>query len=141
MTWTTIPGVDRLGKVGLAVGSAVLALLTMMVGATGALLSAFFAQILAADRKALVATHARGNDDPASSEDHRLRLCRVCLAAWLPLIAAMVVSGYLGTVYGSRLLETMPEPTFRFWFRIGLTILALDMVRRGLADYLRDRLP
>lgn len=133
VTWASIPGVDRLGRVGLAIGSAVLALLTMLVGATGALLSAFFAQILAGDRKALVATHAAG-----MTVQHLLKIvvfgiAGFAFAAWLPLIAAMVLSGYLGTVYGSRLLDSMPEATFRFWFRIGLTVLALDMMRRGIA--------
>lgn len=38
VTWTKIPGFDRLGRAGLAVGSAVTALVTMFVGATGPLL-------------------------------------------------------------------------------------------------------
>ena len=44
----------------------------------------------------------------------------------------MIGSGYLGTVYGSALLDRLPEATFRRWFRIGITLLALDMIRRGL---------
>ena len=44
----------------------------------------------------------------------------------------MIASGYLGTIYGTRLLEKLPEETFRRWFRIGLTLLALDLIRRGL---------
>ena len=44
----------------------------------------------------------------------------------------MVASGYLGTVYGTAWLEKLPEETFRRWFRIGITLLALDMIRRGL---------
>jgi uncharacterized membrane protein YfcA len=51
---------------------------------------------------------------------------------WLPLVFAMIVSGYLGTVYGTALLERMPEETFRKWFRIGITLLGLDLLRRGL---------
>ena len=45
----------------------------------------------------------------------------------------MIVSGYLGTVYGTRLLDRLPEDRFRKVFRIGISILALDLVRRGLA--------
>ena len=52
---------------------------------------------------------------------------------WLPLVIAMVLSGYLGTVYGTRLLEKIPEEAFRKWFRIGLSVLALDLIRRGVA--------
>ncbi|CAN0654581.1 sulfite exporter TauE/SafE family protein [Nitratireductor aquimarinus] len=132
VTWTKIPGAARLGHAGLAFGSAVLALATMFVGATGPLLSAFFAQIIPDDRKALVATHAAG-----MTVQHALKVIVFAVAGfafwrWLPFIALMIASGYLGTLYGSRLLEKMPEETFRRWFRIGLTLLALDLIRRGL---------
>ncbi len=132
VTWAKIPGFDRLGRAGLAIGSAVTALATMFVGATGPLLSAFFAQILPDDRKALVATHAAG-----MTVQHFLKVvvfgfAGFAFARWLPLIAAMVASGYLGTIYGSAWLERLPEETFRRWFRIGITLLAADMIRRGL---------
>ncbi|MCV0351255.1 MAG: sulfite exporter TauE/SafE family protein [Nitratireductor sp.] len=132
VTWTKIPGAARLGHAGLAFGSAVLALATMFVGATGPLLSAFFAQIIPDDRKALVATHAAG-----MTVQHALKVVVFAVAGfafwrWLPFIVLMIASGYLGTLFGSRLLEKMPEETFRRWFRIGLTLLALDLIRRGL---------
>src|SRR5690606_13107375 len=60
VSWARIPGCDQLGRAGRAVGSAVTATATMFVGATGPLLSAFLAQIIPDDRKALVATHATG---------------------------------------------------------------------------------
>jgi uncharacterized protein len=132
VTWTTIPGVDRIGGAGLALGSALLALLSMFVGATGPLLAAFFGQVLAGDRKALVATHAAG-----MTVQHALKIVVFGLAGfafgeWLPLVALMILSGYLGTVFGTRMLERIPEESFRLWFRIGLTVLALDLIRRGL---------
>lgn len=135
VTWTKIPGFDRLGRAGLAIGSAVTALVTMFVGATGPLLSAFFAQILPGDRKALIATHAAG-----MTVQHFLKivvfgLAGFAFAQWLPLVAAMIASGYLGTVYGSAWLERLPEERFRLWFKIGLTVLALDMIRRGIAGW------
>lgn len=136
VTWVRIPGAAQLGHAGLAAGSAVLALATMFVGATGSLLSAFFAQIIPNDRRALIATHAAG-----MTVQHALKVIVFAVAGfafwrWLPFIAVMIASGYLGTLYGSRLLEAMPEETFRRWFRIGLTLLALDLVRRGLAGFL-----
>jgi uncharacterized membrane protein YfcA len=132
VTWTKIPGIERLGQAGLAVASAALALMTMFVGATGPLLSAVFAQIFANDRKALVATHAAG-----MTVQHALKIvvfgfAGFAFANWLPLIAMMIASGFLGTLYGTRMLEKMPEETFKRWFRIGITVLALDLLRRGL---------
>lgn len=131
VTWSRIPGIGRLGAAGLTLGSAVLAFVTMFMGATGPLLSAFFAQLFPDDRKALVATHAAG-----MTVQHALKLVVFGLAGfafwrWLPLIVAMIASGYLGTVYGTRLLEALPEKAFRQVFRIGITLLALDMMRRG----------
>jgi uncharacterized membrane protein YfcA len=136
VTWARIPGFDRLSAAGLAVGSAVTALVTMFVGATGPLLSAFFAQLMPNDRKALVATHAAG-----MTVQHFLKVvvfgfAGFAFSAWLPLVAAMIVSGYLGTVHGSAWLERLPEATFRRWFKAGITLLALDMIRRGLMAYL-----
>lgn len=132
ITWAKIPGIDRLTRTGLAIGSVVVALIGMLVGATGPLVSVLFAQFFANDRKALVATHAAG-----MVAQHGLKIVVFGLAGfafsdWLPLIGAMIVSGYLGTVYGTRLLERMPEESFRKWFKIAITVLALDLLRRGL---------
>ncbi|MEO5323065.1 sulfite exporter TauE/SafE family protein [Mesorhizobium sp. CC13] len=133
ITWTKIPGIEKLTRTGLAIGSVVVALVGMLVGATGPLVSVLFAQFFANDRKALVATHAAG-----MVAQHGLKIVVFGLAGfafrdWLPLIAAMIVSGYLGTVYGTRLLERMPEESFRKWFKIAITVLALDLLRRGVA--------
>ncbi|WP_432285783.1 sulfite exporter TauE/SafE family protein [Aminobacter sp. BA135] len=132
ITWTKVPGIDRLTRTGLAIGSVIVALIGMLVGATGPLVSVLFAQFFANDRKALVATHAAG-----MVAQHGLKIIVFGLAGfafrdWLPLIGAMIVSGYLGTVYGTKLLERMPEESFRKWFKIAITVLALDLLRRGL---------
>jgi uncharacterized protein len=136
VTWAKIPGIERLERAGLAVASAALALMTMFVGATGPLLSAVFAQIFANDRKALVATHAAGMTVQHALKIVVFGLAGFAFADWLPLIAAMIVSGFLGTLHGTKLLDRMPEETFKKWFRIGITILAFDLLRRGLAAML-----
>ena len=43
----------------------------------------------------------------------------------------MIASGYLGTMIGARLLENMNEDAFRFWFRIAVTVLAAELLRRA----------
>ena len=47
---------------------------------------------------------------------------------WLPLIAAMICSGALGTWVGLRLLQRMEEALFARVFKWLLTLLALLMV-------------
>jgi uncharacterized membrane protein YfcA len=132
LTWARIPGIDRLNKAGLAVASVVLALLSMLVGATGPLVAVLLARFFQNDRKALIATSA-----VALTTQHLLKIVVFGLAGfafweWVPLVAAMILSGYVGTIYGTALLERMPEATFRKWFRIGISVLALDLLRRGL---------
>jgi uncharacterized membrane protein YfcA len=132
IVWTKIPGIEKLNRAGLAIASTALALISMMVGATGPLVSPILAQFIPDDRKALVATHAA-----CMVVQHGLKILVFGLAGfafgdWLPMVAAMIATGYLGTRYGSLLLDRMPEETFRRWFKIGLTLLALDLLRRGI---------
>lgn len=133
ITWIKIPGIGRMGRLGLAAASTVLAVLSMMFGATGPLVSPILAQFIPDDRKGLVATHAA-----SMVVQHGLKILVFGLAGfsfgqWLPMVAAMIAVGYLGTRYGTILLDRMPEQAFRFWFKIALTVLALDILRRGIA--------
>ena len=136
ITWAKFPWIARLSKAGLSVASAILAVLTMFVGATGPLVSPVLARFLENDRKGLVATHAA-----VMVVQHGLKIIVFGLAGfafgqWLPLIVAMIASGYLGTLCGTALLDRMREETFRTWFRLLVTALALDLLRRGLTDLL-----
>ena len=134
--WIKIPGFDRLSGAGVAAGGAVTGFISMFVGATGPLLSSFFAQLIPDDRRALVATQAAGMTLHHGFKVIAFALAGFAFADWLPLIAAMIATGYLGTISGSRLLDRLDETAFRKWFRIGLTVLALDLVRRGLIGLL-----
>lgn len=134
ITWAKFPWIARLSKAGLSIASAVLAIVTMFVGATGPLVSPVLARFLENDRKGLVATHAA-----VMVIQHGLKIVVFGIAGfafgkWLPLIAAMIATGYLGTLSGTSLLNRMPEETFQRWFRVLLTLLALDLLRRGLVD-------
>ncbi len=46
---------------------------------------------------------------------------------WLPLMSAMIATGFLGTWMGTRLLERMPEALFKTVLKWLLTILSLDL--------------
>ncbi|MBX3530514.1 MAG: sulfite exporter TauE/SafE family protein [Rhizobiaceae bacterium] len=136
ITWTRIPGMERIGRAGLAAASVILSVLSMLLGATGPLLNAVLAQFMAGDRKALVATHAA-----TMTVQHFLKvvvfgIAGFAFASWLPLVAAMIASGYLGTIYGSKLLDRMPQQAFSFWFKVLISVLAIDLARRGLTAML-----
>jgi uncharacterized membrane protein YfcA len=53
-------------------------------------------------------------------------------AAYLPLVVALVLTGFGGTAIGSRLLVKVPERVFRIGFKVVLTIVALDLIREAL---------
>ena len=44
----------------------------------------------------------------------------------------MVLAGFAGTWAGSHMLTRVPEPVFRFAFRILLSLVAVELLRRAL---------
>ncbi|MCV0397888.1 MAG: sulfite exporter TauE/SafE family protein [Rhizobiaceae bacterium] len=128
ITWARLPKLEVVSRPLLTVASAGLALLGMFVGATGPLLSAILARFFADDRKALVATHGAVMISQHAFKLVVFAVAGFAFAAWAPLVLAMILSGYLGTIYGTTLLERMPEDLFRRWFRLGLTLLAVHML-------------
>ena len=132
ITWAKIPGLKSLSDLGLAIASGIIACLSMFLGATGPLMVSVLGAMIHDDRKALVATSAA-----SMIVHHGLKVLVFGLAGfafreWLPLIAAMIATGYLGTLTGSKLLNRIPEEKFRLVFKIILTLLALQMLARGI---------
>lgn len=130
MVWLPKPNIPGLAASGLIVGGGISSVLTMFVGATGPFVQALLLP-LGLDRKGLVATHA-----VMMAFQHALKviafgLIGVALVPWLPMVAAMIVSGFLGTVTGTRLLEKMPERLFQVIIKGLLTVIALDLLRRA----------
>jgi uncharacterized protein len=131
VTWAKVSPLTALGKTETAAAGLTVAFLSMLFGASGPLVAAFFEKSLPG-RLEMVATGGA-----AMIIVHGLKVIAFALAGftfgpWLPLIAAMIASGYAGTVYGTKLLHRIPETHFRFGFKLLLSALALDLVRRGL---------
>jgi len=128
-TWIKLPGVlIRAPLAWVGVGT-VIGALGMLLSATGPLTGVFLRHL--PDRQNLVATHAT-----VMVAQHLAKIIvftglGFALGAWLPLAAAMILSGLGGTWAGSHFLNRMPEQAFRLGFRILLTILALDLLRRA----------
>lgn len=132
ITWGKVPGMKTLTGTGLGVASGIIAFLTMFLGATGPLLASVVAAMIPGDRKAVVATSAAGLIVQHGLKVIAFGLAGFAFGQWLPLITAMICTGYLGTITGSKLLNRIPEERFRLVFKLILTVLALDMLRRGL---------
>lgn len=132
ITWTNIPGLQSVNGLALSILSGIVACLSMFLGATGPLMVAILAALIPDDRKALIATTA-----VALMVHHSLKvlvfgLLGFAFRQWLPLIIAMITTGYLGTLLGTALLSHIPEKSFRLAFKLLVSILALDMLRRGV---------
>lgn len=133
MIWLKLPAIPFGSPPVLAMGGLVSTFATMFVGATGPLVSAMLARSFT-DKEHLVS-----NTAIAMSVQHALKVgafgaLGFAFWQWFPMIAAMIATGYLGTIGGARILARFPEATFRRAFKVLLTVLALDLIRRaGLA--------
>lgn len=132
MTWARVPELAAASRWSFIGGGFVGSFLTMFFGATGPFVAAVFGAAFP-DRRVLSATHAA-----AMTVQHGLKvvvfgLLGFAFRPYLPLLAAMIGVGFLGTLAGTALLHRMPERAFRIGFKAVLTLLALDLMRRGLA--------
>jgi uncharacterized membrane protein YfcA len=130
MTWLPKPRIPGMERAGLVAGGAISTFLTMFIGATGPFVQALLLP-LGLSRQQLVATHAMCMTIQHALKTIAFVAIGVALIAWLPLIAAMVASGFAGTVLGSRLLDRMSEATFRKVLTVVLTVIALDLLRQA----------
>ena len=109
------------------------AVITMFVGATGTLLAPYIAAACP-DRRNYVATNAA-----LMSFIHGLKVVvfgtlGFAFGPYIPLLAAMIAAGFLGTLAGRALLDRMSEKLFRRVFQIVLTALAFRLLYAGLVN-------
>jgi uncharacterized membrane protein YfcA len=109
--------------------------LTMFFGGTGPFV-ATYVKSLQHGRMAHVATHAM-----LMTVQHLLKtvafgLLGFAFGEWLPLIAAMIASGFLGTVVGKHVLMRIAEDRFKLVLNAILIVLSLRLIWAGTSDYL-----
>jgi uncharacterized protein len=130
MTWLPKPRIPGLATTGVFIGGIIATFVTMFVGATGPFVQALFLP-MQLEKKVLVATHAACNVIQHGLKVIAFGYLGFNFADWLPLLAAMIVSGFLGTWFGTKLLERLPEELFKTILKWLLTVLALDLLRRA----------
>lgn len=128
--WLPKPDIRTRGPVSSFVGGTVISFLGMIVGITGPLVLTFIRGL--SDRRELVATHAALMTFQNSAKVVAFIFVGFAFAEFLPLILVMVAAGFVGTVLGSKLLIKLPEKTFCYGFKIIITVLALDLIRRAI---------
>jgi uncharacterized protein len=111
------------------VGGVVVSAVGMVVGAAGPLVAAFVRGI--PDRRELVATHAMLNTFQHVFKVLVFLALGFAIGDYLLLILAMVAAGFVGTSVGGRLLTRVPEQVFRLVFRLLLSVVAVELIRRA----------
>lgn len=135
--WSTFaPAPTALGRLAFSGAGALSSFLTMFFGATGPFVAGML-KSLRLGRLEHVASHAA-----CMTLQHTLKVLTFGLLGfaygpWLPLIAAMIGSGLLGTVLGKRLLTRLRDDRFHRVLSVVLTLLALRLLWSGFAGLLQ----
>lgn len=133
MIWGKAPDFGAVRRRAMAVTGFVATALSMFFGASGPIGGAVLSKMGLA-RHAYVGTQAA-----TALSMHVLKIVAFgvlgfAFAPWIGLIGAMIISGFVGTLAGSRLLGRMQESTFKTGFRIIMTLMAGSLVLRGLVE-------
>ena len=107
----------------------------MIDGATGPMVAGLISS-QGLTKQPLIATHAL-----CMVLQHGLKILAFGLMGfayhdWLPMLAAMIASGVLGTWLGTRLLDNLPEKLFRTTFRLTMLILSAQLIWQGVQGLL-----
>lgn len=128
--WGPQPKVAVRGPFASFFGGTAIAALGMIIGATGPLVANFLKSLT--DRRDVVATHSMIMTINNLAKVTAFTLFGFAFGQYLPLMLAMIASGFLGTWLGSHLLHRMPERTFRVGFKAVLTLVALNLLRSAI---------
>lgn len=107
--------------------------LGMFVSATGSITAPFVASA-SPERRNHVATFSALMMIVHLCKLVAFGLLGVALAAYLPLMAAMIATATLGNWLGSHVLDRMPERAFRLVFQVIMTLLALRLLWRAAVE-------
>lgn len=113
-----------------ALAGAVSSFLTMFVGATGPFVATWL-RSRGLDRMGQVATHAT-----LMTAQHGLKLIvfgalGFAFGQWLPLVAGLIATGFLGTLLGRQVLLRIDERRFRLALNAVLVVLGARLVWEG----------
>lgn len=125
-TWAPQPRIEGRGPVANFVGGTIISGLGMIVGASGLLVANFIKWL--ADRRQIIATQALLVSVSNAFKVIVFAAFGFAFSAYMPLVVAMIATGFAGTLVGSRLLDRLPEAGFRTAFRIVLTLMAIKLL-------------
>lgn len=108
--------------------------LTMFFGGTGPFVAAYV-KTMGVERLTFVATHALLMTIQHLLKTVAFGFLGFAFGQWLPLIAAMVMAGFLGTLAGRQVLIRTNETRFKAILNAILIILALRLIWDGASTF------
>jgi len=140
IVWTpklTPRSVGRIGFFWVGIGAS---FSTMFLGATGPVVAAFLPPARFG-KHGTVATHAI-----FTTVQHLIKVIAFGALGfafwdWLPLLAGMIFTGFIGTNVGNRALDRLPQKVFAYSFKIVLTLLAINLLwsaAQGVASFMHQ---
>ncbi len=127
--WAPKPAINGRGPLSTTIAGTFTSFVGMIVGISGPLVISFLRNLT--DRRQIVGTHAFLMTGQNIFKFVAFSLFGFAFWQYVPLILAMVISGFIGTYGGGLLLDRVPERMFRIAFRLILTLVALDLARRA----------
>ncbi|MCF3933971.1 sulfite exporter TauE/SafE family protein [Acuticoccus sp. M5D2P5] len=134
-TWLKLPPLGRGERGILAAGGLFATILTMFVGATGPFVMMLMRQS-GLSHAGLVATTSMGMTIQHALKVSAFATLGFAFGAWVPLIAAMIAAGFVGTFIGARLLKSLPEASLKLSLKIVLTLIGAQLILRAVSDFI-----
>lgn len=128
LCWGKLPEIGLANKpIGLFAGGLLTTLATMVVGASGPLVSAWLG------RSGIDRWTYTSNFSSCMTVQHLLKIAVFSFAGfaftdWIPLLIGMLLMGYIGTKVGLLVLGKLPEKQFKTLFKWLLTVLAIRIL-------------
>lgn len=126
--WAPKPRVSSRGRSTTVLAGGFTAIIGMLTGISGPLVISFLRNL--GDRREIVGTHAFLMTCQNTLKIITFILFGFAFAAYLPLILAMVATGFLGSIAGGHVLDRLPERAYRMAFKAILTVIALQLLWR-----------
>lgn len=128
--WSVFARLPALGRRALLTGGVVSSFLTMFFGATGPFVMTVV-RALGLEPASVVATHAAFMSLQHAIKVALFGLLGFAFVSYLPLIVAMTVSGFAGTLVGKAMLTRLGHRYFHAVLNVILCLLALRLIWNG----------
>jgi uncharacterized membrane protein YfcA len=128
--WSVVARPPAFMRRSAAIAGGFSSFLTMFFGATGPFVAAYV-KTLQLPRMTYVATHALMMTVQHGLKTIAFGFLGFAFGQWLPLIAAMIGSGFLGTVAGRHVLMRIDDRRFKMVLNGILVVLSLRLIWAG----------